>query len=60
VPEEIRELAETCVAMLEVHGQSIDTTLAELSVEAGGVLLVADASRVRELAEAMAHGRGKE
>jgi hypothetical protein len=58
-PEEIRELAETCVAMLEVHGQSIDTTLAELSAEAGGVLLTADAPRVRELAEAIAYGGGK-
>ena len=26
--DEVRELAETCVAMLEVHGQSIDVTLA--------------------------------
>jgi hypothetical protein len=57
--EEIRELAETCVAMLEVHGQAIDTTLAGLSAEAGGVLLARDAPGVRELAEAMAYGGGK-
>jgi hypothetical protein len=55
-PEEVRELAETCVAMLEVHGQAIDVTLAELSAEAGGILLAEDAPRVRELAEAMAEG----
>ncbi len=53
--EEVRELAETCVAMLEVHGQAIDVTLAELSVEAGGVLLSEDAPKVRDLAESMAY-----
>ncbi|MDQ3803884.1 MAG: hypothetical protein M3416_08670 [Acidobacteriota bacterium] len=55
-PDEVREFAETCVAMLEVHGQSIDVTLSELSVEAGGVLLPDDAPKVRELAEALAYG----
>jgi hypothetical protein len=59
-PDEIRELAETCVAMLEVHGQSIDVTLTELSAEAGGVLLVEDAPKVRELARALASEGGKE
>jgi hypothetical protein len=59
-PDEVRELAETCVAMLEVHGQSIDVTLAELSAEAGGVLLAEDALSVRETANALAHGRAKE
>lgn len=54
--EEVRELAETCVAMLEVHGQSVDMTLSELSAEAGGILLPDDAPRVRELAEALAYG----
>ncbi|MCA1636079.1 MAG: hypothetical protein LC802_20910 [Acidobacteria bacterium] len=54
-PDEIRELAETCVAMLEVHGRSIAVTLAELSAEAGGVLLAEDAPKVRELARAMAY-----
>jgi hypothetical protein len=57
--EEVRELAETCVAMLEVHGQSVDVTLSELSAEAGGILLHEDAPRVRELAEAMAYGGEK-
>jgi hypothetical protein len=58
--EEVKELAETCVAMLEVHSQSIDVTLSELSAEAGGILLPEDAPRVRELAEALAYGGGKE
>jgi hypothetical protein len=59
-PDEVRELAETCVAMLEVHGQSIDVTLSELSAEAGGLLLAEDAPKVRELARALASDGGKE
>jgi hypothetical protein len=55
-PEEIKELAESCVAMLEVHGRAIDVTLSELSAEAGGILLAEDAPRVRELAESMNNG----
>jgi hypothetical protein len=51
--EEIKELAEMCIAMLETHGQAIDTTLAEISAEAGGCLLPEDAPKVRELAESM-------
>lgn len=58
-PGEVRELAETCVAMLEVHGQSIDVTLAGLSAEAGGVLLAEDAPKVRELALAYGGGRAE-
>jgi hypothetical protein len=50
---EIRELAEMCIAMLETHGQAIDTTLAEISSEAGGCLLPDDAPKVRDLAERM-------
>ncbi|MET0624265.1 MAG: hypothetical protein ABW250_14875 [Pyrinomonadaceae bacterium] len=57
---EVRELAETCVAMLEVHGKAIDVTLAELSAEAGGILLAEDAPKVRELAQALASDGGKE
>ncbi|MDT7808169.1 MAG: hypothetical protein QOJ70_1982 [Acidobacteriota bacterium] len=57
---ELRELAETCVAMLEVHGQSIDVTLAGLSAEAGGVLLVEDAAKVRELTRTLASDGGKD
>jgi hypothetical protein len=58
-PEEIRELAETCLAMLDVHGQAIEVTLAELSAEAGGALPAEDVPRVRALAGEMAHDRGE-
>ena len=51
--DELTELAETCVAMLEVHGRAIEATLAELGGGAGGSLLPGDASEVRRLAEAM-------
>lgn len=51
--EEIRELAEICIAMFETHGQAIDITLAEISSEAGGCLLPEDAPKVRVLAEDM-------
>jgi hypothetical protein len=57
---EVRELAETCVAMLEVHGQSIDVTLTGLSAEAGGLLLAEDAPKVRELARVLASGGGED
>jgi hypothetical protein len=50
---EMKELAEICIAMLETHGQAIDTTLADLSSEAGGCLLPEDAPKVRDLAESM-------
>jgi hypothetical protein len=50
---EIKELAEMCVAMLETHGQGIDTTLAEISSESGGCLLPEDAPKVRSIAESM-------
>lgn len=50
---ETKELAEMCIAMLEMHGQAIDTTLAEISSEAGGCLLPEDAPKVRALAESM-------
>ena len=54
--EEVRELAETCVAMLEVHGQAVEVTLAGLSADAGGTLLPEDARKVRELAASIAGG----
>lgn len=53
-PEEIKELAETCITMLQAHGQSIDMTLSEISIEAGGFLLPEDAPKVHELANSMA------
>ena len=50
-PEEIQETAETCVALLEAQGKSIDETLSENSSEGGGWLLPEDAPRVREIAQ---------
>ena len=47
---EVEELAQACVAMLEVKGQSVELTLSEMSAEAGGFLLPEDAPRVREKA----------
>lgn len=52
---EVKELAEMCIAMLETHGQAIETTLSEISSEAGGCLLPEDAPKVRALAESMIH-----
>jgi hypothetical protein len=49
-PEEVRETAETCLALLETQGKSIDVTLSEISSEGGGWLLPEDAPRVREAA----------
>lgn len=51
--DEIADLAEACVAMFETRGQSIDLTLSEMSVEAGGYLLPNDAGRVRDHANAL-------
>jgi hypothetical protein len=57
--DEIKEVAEICVSMLEGHGQAIDVTLAEISVEAGGYLLAEDAPSVRELAASLARQRSQ-
>ncbi|MFN2598379.1 MAG: hypothetical protein ABR563_14455 [Pyrinomonadaceae bacterium] len=46
---EISELAETCVAMLELRGQTFEDTLATLTVASGGQVLPDDLARVREL-----------
>ncbi len=51
--DEMAGLAEACIAMLETKGQSIDLTLSEMSVEAGGYLLPNDAPRVRDHANAL-------
>ncbi|HYO62906.1 MAG TPA: hypothetical protein VER08_04540, partial [Pyrinomonadaceae bacterium] len=53
-PDEARELAEACVAMLETQGRPIEATLGEMSAAAGGWLLAEDVARVRELVESMA------
>ena len=51
--EEINELAESCVALLVTQGQTIDRSLSEMSVEAGGFLLQDDAPKVRARAEGL-------
>jgi hypothetical protein len=58
-PEEIRETAETCVALLETQGKSVDMTLLEISSEGGGWLLPEDAPRVREAAQALLSERSE-
>jgi hypothetical protein len=58
-PEEIRETAEMCVALLETQGKSIEMTLSEISSEGGGWLLPEDAPQVREAARALALSWGK-
>jgi hypothetical protein len=58
-PQEIREAAETCVALLETQGKSSDVTLSEISSEGGGWLLPEDAPRVREAALALLGERGE-
>jgi len=50
---EVEELAQACIAMLEVKGQSVEVTLSEMSAEAGGFLLPADAPRVRAKVKAL-------
>jgi hypothetical protein len=59
-PEEVKEMAEMCIAMLETHGQAIDVTLSEMSAEAGGCLLSEDAPKVRELALSMVNSASQE
>ncbi len=58
-PEEIQETAETCVALLEAQGKSIDETLSENSSEGGGWLLPEDAPRVREIAQKLLLSRSE-
>jgi hypothetical protein len=58
-PEEIRETAETCVALLETQSKSIDVTLSEIGSEGGGWLLPEDAPRVREAAQDLLRERSE-
>jgi hypothetical protein len=58
-PEEVRETAEVCVALLETQGKSIEVTLSEISSEGGGWLLPEEAARVREAARVLALSWGK-
>ncbi len=57
--EEIQETAETCVALLEAQGKSVEVTLAEISAEGGGWLLPDDAPKVREQAERLLCARSE-
>lgn len=52
-PEEIVTTAETCIALLEMQGREIETTLAEMNAESGGWLLAEDVSRVQAKAQAL-------
>ena len=58
-PEEITEVAETCVALLETQGRKVDVTLAEISSEGGGWLLPEDAPKVRAEAERVLRARSE-
>ena len=51
---EINRLAQSCVALLATQGQTIDRTLSEMSIEAGGFLLPEDAPKIRAKAEDLA------
>jgi hypothetical protein len=51
--DDIAELAYSCIALLEVHGQLIERTTADMSRASGGFLLPADAAKVRTKAEAL-------
>ena len=57
-PEEVAETAETCVALLEAQGRSIEVTLSEISSE-GGWLMPQDAQKVREAAQALLRERAE-
>jgi hypothetical protein len=58
-PEEVTETAETCVALLETQGKSVDVTLSEIGSEGGGWLPPQDAPRVREAAQALLRERAE-
>ena len=57
---EVEELAQVCVAMLEVKGQSVESTLSEMSVAAGGFLLPEDTLRVGKSAATLLLEAGSE
>jgi hypothetical protein len=50
---EVTELAEACVALLEVKGQPVEITLDGMSIAAGGMLLPEDAPRVLSKVETL-------
>ncbi len=53
---EVEEFAGACVALLEVKGQPVELTLAQMEADAGGFLPPADALRVRARVEALLRG----
>jgi hypothetical protein len=54
LPEgELVELAEACVALLEVKGQPVELTLSEMNIASGGFLLTEDVPRVLEKVEGL-------
>jgi hypothetical protein len=57
--EEIRETAETCVALLETQGKSIEVTLSEISSVGGSWLLPEDTPLVREAAQTLLRERSE-
>ena len=58
--EEIRETAETCVALQQAQGKPIEVTLSELDAGKGGWILPEDTPKVREMAHAMLNCGGEE
>ncbi len=57
---ELEELASTCLAMREIHGQAFEQTIAALSTEAGGCLSTEDAAKVLALAEELLSAEQRE
>ncbi len=50
---ELAELASTCLAMREIHGQDFALTLAALSIDAGGCLTPEDSAKILARAEGL-------
>lgn len=53
----VEELAQVCIATLEVKGQCAEQTLSEMSAGRGGFLLATDAVRVRTRVETLLNAR---
>jgi hypothetical protein len=58
-PEEVRETAEVCVALLEAQDKPLEVTLSEISLEGGGWLSSQDAPKVREAAQTLLRERAE-
>ncbi|MBA2681363.1 MAG: hypothetical protein H0U76_23555, partial [Ktedonobacteraceae bacterium] len=55
---EIIEIAESCLALWEVQGKTIERSLAEIGSKSGGWLSPADVARVRQTAMDLSNQRG--